>query len=177
MLDKLIDIIVQFANDILPFVVVPYYDKGVRLRFGKPRGALEPGFHWKIPFADDIITHMVKTATIDLSEQTITTKDNQSVVVKAVIKYDVLDVEKLLLEVSGPVEALSDMSKGIIRTILTTKNWSECNDPEIEKQIGQKIKQESKKWGIRVLEVTLTDLALMRSVRLLTSGFLREQSS
>jgi regulator of protease activity HflC (stomatin/prohibitin superfamily) len=126
--------------------------------------------HWKWPFFDEILVHLVKPTTLDLDEQTITTKDGVSIVVKGVIKYEVSDVVKLLLEVDTPVDALKDMSKGIIRNTLTVREWKDCNDPDLSGVIQDKIKGEAKSWGIKVLKVTLTDLAKMTSIRLLNSS-------
>ena len=167
MLDKLIDIVLQFISDIVPFVVIDHYDRGVRLRFGIPKTELEPGFHWKIPFADQILTQMVKAKTINLSEQTITTKDGKSIVVKGVIKYEVSDVSTLLLEVNDATDALADMVQGIIRDKIISKNWEECNDSSLVGEISRAAKSEAKRWGLSILQITLTDLALMRSIRIL----------
>jgi len=173
MFEKLIDLILQFYYSIVPFVVIPEYDQGVRLRFGLNRGALNPGFHWKIPFADEILTHMVKTTTINLSEQTITTKDWKSVVVKGVIKYEVKDVEKLLLEVNDPIDAISDMAKGIIRNTFISRNWEDCNNKSVGIEITKEVRKEATQWGIAVKELTLTDLGEMRSFRLFNSSFVQ----
>lgn len=167
MLDKLIDIVLEFIDRIVPFVVINYYDRGIRLRLGKPRGMLQPGFHWKIPFADDIITHMVKATTLNLAEQSLTTKDNQQLVIKVALKYEVEDVETLLLEVSSPVDALSDMACGIVRDKVISRNWNECNEDKLTGDISRAVKAEARKWGISVQTVTITDLGLIRSIRLL----------
>lgn len=168
MLDKLIDLIIEFLADILPFQVIPHYDRGVRLRLGKLYGKeLEPGFHWKIPFADNILSHMVKATTMNLLEQTVTTKDYKSIVVKAVIKYEVSDVIQLLLEVNNSSDALTDMVQGIIRDKIIEKNWNECNTQTLIGEISKRSKAEAVKWGLKILEITLTDLAEMKSIRLL----------
>jgi regulator of protease activity HflC (stomatin/prohibitin superfamily) len=169
MLDRLIEIVLQFANDIAPWTVIDHYDRGVRLRLGKPKDVMEPGFHWKIPFADNVLTHMVKTKTINLIEQTVTTKDGFSVVVKGVIKYEVSDVYKLLLEVNDPTDALADMVQGIIRDKIIYKAWADCNDQSLTSEISRAAKAEARKWGLSILEITLTDLSLMRSIRLLNT--------
>jgi regulator of protease activity HflC (stomatin/prohibitin superfamily) len=171
MFEKLIDVILQFIDNIKPWVVVPVYDRGVRLRWGLNRGLLKPGFHWKIPFADEVLSHMVMTTTINLSEQTITTKDWKSIVVKGVIKYEVDNVEKLMLEVNDPIDAISDMAKGIIRTVFINRDWAECNNDAVASEITKKVKTEAEKWGIDVKKVTLTDLGEMRSFRLFNSTF------
>jgi regulator of protease activity HflC (stomatin/prohibitin superfamily) len=175
MFDKLLDLLISFGERVLPFEVINHYDRGVRLRFGKAVSKdgkptiLDPGLHWKWPFIDDINSHMVKATTMDLKEQTITTKDDKSIVVRGVVKYEIDDVATLLLEVDTPTAAVADMSMGILRDTLIGKNWDECNDPDLSKEITSKIKREAKKWGIDVKAVTLTDLALMRSIRLLNS--------
>lgn len=170
MLDKLIDIILQVIDDLVPWVVIPHYDRGVRLRLGKLRGGvMDCGFHWKIPFADQIQTHMVMPTTMNLSEQSVVTLDGTAVVVKAVIKYEVEDVQRLLLEVNSASDALSDMAQGIIRDKLIETAWSDCNNAKLTSDISRAIKMESKKWGIKVLTVILTDLSPMRSIRLLNS--------
>lgn len=182
MLDKLIDLISAFWEKILPWEVVNHYDRGVRLRLGRPQRVkikdkpeeewsvkiLEPDLHWKIPFIDDINTHMVKMTTMDLTEQTVTTKDNKSVVTRGVLKYDIEDVAKVLLETDGPAAAVADISMGIIKDSFAERTWEECKDPEFPNKIAIKIRREAKKWGINVMMLTLTDLGEIRSIRLIT---------
>jgi membrane protease subunit HflC len=175
-IDKLIDIIADAWEQFLPFTVISHYQQGVRLRLGrkpssqgifKSATVLDPGFHWKIPFVDEILTEMVKTTTMNISEQSVTTLDGQSVVVAAVLKYSISDVEKLLLEVGTAKDALNDMAKGIIRDKIIQTNWADCNNSALTGSISKKLKHEATKWGITVEEITLTDLGLMRSIRIL----------
>jgi regulator of protease activity HflC (stomatin/prohibitin superfamily) len=173
MFDRIIDFLISIIDKILPVVVVDHYNQGVRLRFGKYNAVLNPGLHFKIPFVDKVIEEMVKTTTVNLSEQTITTKDWRSVVVRAIIKYEVGDVKLFLLEVNDAIDALSDMSKGIIRDQIKKRDWKDCNGDDLEKEIYLKIRKEASKWGLKVLEVTLTDLGEVPSFRLFNSGFLQ----
>lgn len=177
-LDQLIAKIFEFGREyLLPWEIIDHYNRGVRLRFGrvvtdkegKPI-VLGPGFHWKWPIQiDDILTHMVKVTTMDLSEQTITTHDDRAIVVRGVLKYEVQDVATLLLECDSPAAAVADISMGIIRDAFVEKDWAECNDPKFPEQIAIKIRREAKKWGIYVIALTLTDLSNMKSFRLLNS--------
>lgn len=175
-LDVVFQKLFDLGKELYPFEVIEHYNRGVRLRFGKAKvdkegkvKVLGPGLHWRIPFVDVISTHMIKPTTMDLSEQTITTRDGQSVVVRGVLKYEVHDVATLLLEVDSPAAAVADMSMGIIRDALVERDWAECNDPALPGQIAIKIRREAKKWGINVLQLTLTDLSIMRSIRLMNS--------
>lgn len=166
MIDRLLDFFLALIDDLLPWIVIPHYDRGYMFRLGNKKKVLEPGFHFKIPFVDNVLTHMVKTTTIDISEQSITTLDGKSIVVAAVVKYDVDDVEKLLCEVAGPVEAVKDMTKGIIRNLIIVTLWENCNDEKLANEITKKARVEARKWGIKIESVTLTDMGIIRSIRL-----------
>lgn len=170
MIDKLIELISQFADNLKFWEIINYYERGVRLRYGDPHGGeLESGFHWKLPFADSIICIMVKTTTMRLPEQTVTTKDNKSVVVKAVIKYEIKDAVKVLLEVNDPIDAVADLTQGIIRDHIINRRYEDCNNIEFNREITVKARSEGNQWGIKIREVTLTDFGEMLSVRLLNT--------
>jgi regulator of protease activity HflC (stomatin/prohibitin superfamily) len=174
-LERIIDKLFEIWSTLIPFEIIEYYDRGVKLRLGKPTmkagkiKILEPGLHWKIPFVDVILSHRVVAKTMDLTEQSITTKDSKSVVVRSVLKYEVDDVATILLEVDSAEEAVKDMCQGILMDAMSERTWEECQGPELTKQVKEKIKVEAKKWGIRIKAFTLTDLSIMRSIRLLNS--------
>ncbi len=167
MIERILDFIIEILSDLKFWVVIPHYDMGIQLRLGKHYKTLSPGIHWKIPFVDQILTHMVKTKTINLNEQTLTTLDNKQIVIKAVIKYEVSNVEKLLLEVNDAPDAVSDMTQGIIRNVVITKNFDLLNDQDFSKEVLSKARIESERWGIKILAITITDLAQIRTIRLM----------
>jgi regulator of protease activity HflC (stomatin/prohibitin superfamily) len=175
-LERIIEKIFEWGTELWPIEVIEYYDRGIKMRMGIPVPnkdksikILEPGPHWYWPFIDKIISSRVSVKTMDVPEQSVTTKDGQSVVVRGVLKYKVRDVAKLLLDVDSPEEAVVDMSQGILMAEISSKVWSACDSQDLTKQISTKIKREATKWGIELVEFTLTDLALMRSIRLLNS--------
>ena len=55
MFDKLVDLLVRFSMDILPFVIIEQWNGAVQLRFGKFIKVLSPGIHFRIPFFDSVI--------------------------------------------------------------------------------------------------------------------------
>ncbi len=171
MLDKLIEFLTGFIGEMKPYIIIEHYNRGVRLRLGKLSKVLEPGIHFKIPCIDTCIEITVKPTTMNLSMQTITTKDWKSVAVESVVKYEIKDVTAVLLEVFGPKHALADLTKGIIRNSITERDWKDCNGPELTKEIKEKAKREADKWGLRVLDVTLTSLAEVPSVRVINSNY------
>ena len=89
MLDKLVDLLVRFGMDMLPFVIVEQWNGSVQLRFGKFIKVLYPGIHFKIPFFDSVIETPVITQSVNLPSQTLTTLDDESIVLKSIIRYKV----------------------------------------------------------------------------------------
>lgn len=166
MFDRLLDFLIQFWGHLQPFTVIDQYNKGIRLRLGKFHSVLEPGLSWKIPFADKIMEHTVVVSTMNLPSQSLTTRDEKTLVVRGVIKYQVQDIKTLILDVYDPVDAISDMTMGIIKKIIMEKDWQECKDNGLDDLITNKARNEAKKWGLKINQVTLTDIGLIRSIKL-----------
>ena len=154
MFDKLIDLIVTFINDILPWKIVDQWEEGVHLSTGK--------------FFDQIITTPVITQTVNLSAQTVTSEDNRSVVLTSIVRYHIHDVQKFLLGVMHANDVLVDTTQGIIRDVVEGCRWEDLYDlgsvvtPEVNEQVG--------KWGITVEQVSFPDLGEIKTYRLITDG-------
>ena len=171
MFDKLIEIISNWWLQITPVIIIRDYEEAVLLRFGKFKAVLKPGMHFKIPMFDEVIDQHVVVTTLSLDAQSLYTKDKQNIVVKAVIKYKISDVKVFLLEIYDAQDALSDMSQGIIKNVIMSMSMDECTDSELDNTLTKKVRVEARKWGVEVQQVTLTDLAPIRSYRLINDTF------
>lgn len=172
MFDKLVDLLSNWMRELLPVTIIPSYEAGVLLRMGKFNKILEPGIYFKIPFFDEVVTHHIVMTTLSLPAQSLYTIDNQNVVVKGVVKYKIEDVKTFLLEVYDAKDAISDMTQSIIKNIIMSKTMSQCTHSEIDNTLTKKARVEIRKWGVDVQQVTLTDLAPIRSYRLINDSFL-----
>jgi len=168
MFDKLLDFIVSIWDKITFFQIVKQYQQGAWLRFGKLRKIVNPGIYLKIPLFDEIDCYHVLTTAMNLEAQSLTTKDEKEIVVKGVIKYKVSDLSKQFTDVYDAVDAIADVSMGIIKNVVSKKTWDECKDEGLDNEITKKVRLEAKRWGLEVESVTLSDLSRMRSFRLLT---------
>lgn len=171
MLDKFFEFITQWISDLLPLVIIPSYEEGVLLRFGKFKKVLYPGLHFKIPFGDEVLRQHVVVTTLSLPAQSLYTLDKQNFVVKGVVKYKIADVTTFLLEVYDAKDALSDMTLSIIKNIIISLPSEKCIDPDLDNLLTKKARIEAKKWGVEIQQVTLTDIAPIRSFRLINDNF------
>ena len=174
MFDKLIEVLTNWWYYISPAIIVPNYEQGVLLRNGKFIKVLQPGFHVKLPIFDEVITQHVVVTTLSLAAQSLYTKDKQNIVVKGVIKYRIADVQTFLLEVYDAQDALADMTQSIIKNIIISLSLDQCIDPEIDNILTKKARVEAKKWGVDIQQVTLTDIAPIRSFRIINDSILNK---
>lgn len=166
MLDRLVELLGTIWEHLVPCVIVMDYQSGVHLRLGKYKRTLEPGFYWKIPFADSVLVEHTAITTIALPPQSLTTKDGKAIVVKGMVKYRIADVRAYCLQVWDAPDVLVDTSCGIIRETVNEKQWDEIREGKIDGLISRRVTAAVKSYGIQALWVTLTDNAEMKSMRL-----------
>ena len=117
-----------------------------------------------------VIEHGSVWTTHSMPSQSLTTKDEKDIVVKGIIKYRVVDMKIFALEVWDAVDAISDMTQGIIFDIVKEKTWDELQHEDLKKEISRKARSEAKRWGIEIETITLSDLARIKSIRLLNDS-------
>jgi membrane protease subunit HflK len=150
--------------DILPFVIVEQWNGAVQLRYGKFIKVLSPGIHFKIPFFDSIVECPVITQSVNLPSQTLTTLDDESIVLKSIIRYKVSNIQTYLLGVMHANDVLIDTTQGMIRDVVELTRWDDLVD--VNETITNKVKEYVVRWGIEVEAVTITDLGIVKSFRI-----------
>lgn len=165
-MDKIIQFILEFWQDIKPFMFVQQYKKGVHLRFGKFLRILEPGLHFKIPFIDEYILEYVKHDTMTIGAVNVTTLDGQSIIVDGQFGLEVDDIELALIETNDWRSNLKDKSKGVLSDILEDKNWEDIRKKVTKNAIEKKIIEHAEKMGVIVYDFTFTDKVMVRSIKL-----------
>ena len=165
MFDKLIDLIVTFIHDVLPFKIVNQWEEGVHLRNGKFLKVVGPGLVYKRPFFDKIWVTPVITQTVNLSPQTVTSLDERSVVLSSIVRYHIYDVEKFLLGVMHANDVLVDTTQGIIREIVEDTTWEDLVD--LTNRVTPVVNKQVKKWGITVQLVSFPDLGEITTYRII----------
>ena len=168
MFDKLIELVVTFIHDILPFKIVDQWEGGVHLKTGRFHRTVSPGLNWKVPFFDKIWVTPVITQTVNLSPQTLTTLDEKSVVLTSIVRYHVVNPHSFLLNVMHANDVLVDTTQGIIRDIVETTNWNDLVD--LTDIVTPKVNEEVAKWGIVVEAVKFPDLGEIKTYRIISDS-------
>lgn len=161
----LIEIIKEFWESLMPFIIVKEYEFGVLLRLGKYVKKVDSGLVWKYPLVDSVILTHNTITTLNLRSQSLTTKDGKDVVISGIVKYKVSNPKTFLLEVNDAIDAINDITQGKIKDLVIHMDWNELRELE-DTKIKDLVDGETKNWGIKIYYITITDLALMRSIRL-----------
>jgi regulator of protease activity HflC (stomatin/prohibitin superfamily) len=169
MFDKLVEIVIQFAELFKFWVVMNPYEAGVKLRLGKYVNNLDPGFNWMIPFGIDQYEHEhIVPRTHSLPAQSVTLADGKQVGFEAVITYKVRDIEVALLQVENSDHAIQDSCAGQIAHTIMQCTWSELVESEDwNDRVLKACRQRGFKFGLEITNVQFSTLALMKNLRLL----------
>lgn len=171
MWDKLLEVLSNIWNDLLPFAVLNPYIGGVQIRMGKPLRVLEGGsWYWKIPYVDYILHDFVVPRTERLTGLATTTVDGKAIGFDAVVTWRISDVQKALLEVHDLKDAIADSCAGIIGTELSNKSWGAIIHGDTVEELTAACRKRGWKWGVEIQLVQLTGVAPVKNLRVSLSG-------
>jgi len=157
MLDGLIRIfewvIDQFKENISPVIILRSYEAGVLMRLGKYKKDLSVGVNFKLPLIDEIHTVTTSVDTYHVSPVDITTLDNKQVSVEPIIKFEIVDARKYLIDTNEAAGNIHDISRGIIADYLTDCEWDEIKKKSTLTGIKNALKKECEDMGINISKV------------------------
>lgn len=167
MFERLIDLVVAGWNRLCPVEVIEAYNVGVVLRLGVYHRTLAPGWHWKWPFIEDVVSVLSCVTTLPLAPQTLTTKDNVGVVVAAVIKYRIEKPEPYVTDIWDQKDVLADVAMGAVRKAVSSISYETLVQEPPEAEIHKAVRKVVNRYGFDVQAVTFTDIGRVRSIRLI----------
>lgn len=166
MFDKLIDFLIEFLDDAKFWFFVREWEKCVLLRRGRFKAEYSAGLYFKIPFFDEVNLELITLTTTSLPPQSLTTKDQKQIIIRAAISYQTEDPTKKMLSIYDATDVVSDLTQGIIKKIVVDTDYTSLILPEIERSLTLKVRDTLRKYGIYTDRVTITDLTLSKSFRL-----------
>ena len=170
MFDRVLDWIDKGWQWIKPFNVIDAWETGAVLRVGKFHRAVAPGLHWKWPFVEQVVEITTVETTMRLPPQTLTTKDGVGVVVAAIVRYSIPNVERYVTQIFDANDVLADVTMGAVRQAVTGADYIDLMREPPEKTIAAAVRKEVNDYGFKLYRVTFSDLARVRSLRLIQAS-------
>ncbi|MCD6358720.1 MAG: slipin family protein [Dehalococcoidia bacterium] len=147
--------------------IVPEWERGIVLRFGRFVGLRGPGFVLLIPFVERMVKMDLRVITMDVPSQEIITKDNVTVRVNAVAYFRVVNPEDAVLKIEDHVRATSQIAQTTLRSILGQSELDELltRREELNEKLQKIIDEQTDPWGVKVSVVEIKEVELPQEMQ------------
>ncbi|MBC9797058.1 slipin family protein [Sinomicrobium sp. FJxs] len=147
--------------------IVFEYKRALKFRLGSYIKVLNPGFRWIIPVIETTQFVDIRVITINIPTQEIMTEDNVPSRINGVLFFRIIDATQSILEVEDYHFAISQLAQASLRDV--------CGKVELDtilskrEEIGENIRaivdNETKDWGITILDVKIKDIELPENMK------------
>ena len=143
--------------------VIREWERAPVLRLGRFTGLKGPGLFYIIPFVDripNVVSMRVQTFPFR-TEQTFT-KDNVPVNVDAIMFFQAVDVEKVILNVERYLDATSLAAQTTLREVIGKVSFDEllAEREKVGVEARNIIDEKTEHWGIKVVSVEVKDIGI-----------------
>lgn len=147
--------------------VIREWDRGVLLRFGRFDHVKMPGIRFVWPVIDKMIVIDTRVITMDVPKQEIITRDNVSVMVDAVVFFQVVNAENAITKVENWVRATSLQAQTTLRSVIGQAELDELlsEREKINMRLQTIIDEATEPWGIKVVSVEVRDVVLPETMK------------
>lgn len=142
--------------------ILPEWERGVVLRFGRLMAVRGPGLIILIPFVEKMIKVDTRTITMDIKPQDVISKDNISLQVDAVVYFRVLNPEDAITKVEDYYFATSQLAQTTLRSIVGQFQMDEILEQrdKINIRVQEILDKATDPWGVKVSSVELKQIDL-----------------
>lgn len=147
--------------------ILPEWERGVVLRFGRFVDVRGPGLIILIPFIERIIKVDIRTITMDIPPQDIITKDNVSMQVNAVLYFKVVSPEEAITKVEDYYNATSQLAQTSLRTVCGQYLLDEILEhrDKLNGSLQGILDKHTEAWGIKVAMVEVKQIDLPKEMQ------------
>ena len=147
--------------------ILPEWERGVILRFGRLMNVRGPGLIYLIPGVERLIRVDTRTITMDIAPQDIITLDNISMKVNAVIYFRVLAPEKAVTQVEDFYFATSQLAQTTLRSVLGQYEMDDLlsSRDRINHTLQDILDKATEAWGIKISVVEVKHIDLPKEMQ------------
>lgn len=135
--------------------------------------------HW--PLVTKLVVFPVVRDSLNCKPQTITLASHETVLVEAVVIYEIADIEKLIAHTADPIMTIEDVTMGAtLYVVESVFDWPEllklstrqsrARNSELNYRLKSEVARELAPYGVNVLDVFLQNKAKARVIKLVNSA-------
>lgn len=155
--------IIEWFGSLIPRLrVVRSTHGGVRFRHGKDAQPIKPGLRVYWPIVTELDILPVVRQTHNLPSQSLTTKDDKTIVVSGVVVYEIRDVVSALAKNWDISDTINDITMCAITQVITSHDYAyilENITGSVQNDLTHVTRRKLKSYGIRVYRTALTDFS------------------
>jgi regulator of protease activity HflC (stomatin/prohibitin superfamily) len=150
-------------------IVLPW-ERAVRVRFGRNPILWESGFHWRIPYFDEVRIANTRLRLACVPAQTITTRDKTTVTIDVSVAFRITDPLVAMLRLQQPEDSCAGFAQVAVARYVSERQYPEINLAELEHAVLTEIGSMAGE-GVQVEYVRITEFALIRTIRLIQDSW------
>ena len=155
---------------IVPFAsirIVQQYQRGVLISLGRVIGVKEPGLQLIIPFIQKIFTIDMQIQVLGLGRQQVITRDSVSMVIEAVVYYQVVDPQLNYIKLDDDDLAIAQLGQAIMRKTVGAHALTEIleHGETVSDAIQSELGSAALDWGLQITRIELKDVELPEGMR------------
>jgi regulator of protease activity HflC (stomatin/prohibitin superfamily) len=150
-------LIFLFLMAVLGIKTVRPYQRAAVERLGRYQRTVHPGLNFILPFIERLIKVDMREQVVDVPPQDVITKDNATVMVDAIIYYEVTDPVKVLYNVANFRMATIKLAQTNLRNVIGDISLDESltSRERINAKLREVLDEATDKWGAKVTRVEL----------------------
>ena len=148
--------------------VIREWERAPVLRLGRCMGMKGPGLFYIIPFVDKIPSLVsLRVQTIPFRTEQTLTKDNVPVNVDAIMFFQAVDPEKVILNVERFLDATTWAAQTTLREVIGKGSFDEllAEREKVGVEARNIIDEKTEHWGIKVSSVEVKDIAIPQALQ------------
>ena len=147
------------------WVILAPWEAGLRVRLGKQVMDLTGGIYLRIPAIDRFYVQSIRTRTVDLGIQTITTQDGKTVTIAGVLRYHIADIRKLYETLHHAQDTIADLALAAIADFIVTHKYEDCSPKKLQSAVNGTV--DLNQYGLGGGVISITDFAAVKTFRLI----------
>ena len=147
--------------------ILPEWQRGLVLRFGRFVGIRGPGLIILIPGVERLIRVDTRTVAMDIPPQDIITLDNVSMKVNAVLYFRITDPEKAITKVEDYHFATAQSAQTTLRSTLGQYQMDDLlsQRDKINHTLQDILDRDTEPWGIKISKVEVKHIDLPKEMQ------------
>jgi regulator of protease activity HflC (stomatin/prohibitin superfamily) len=136
--------------------------EGIVERLGRYQRTLKPGLNFVVPFLDTVLVESTREQLLDVEPQSVITKDQVTIIVDAILSWQILNVEKSYYAVENVEESLKSLVLTTLRSEIGHMDLRETisSRNKISQVLLKELDQPTATWGVKVIRVEVQEIKL-----------------